>query len=163
MMKMQSIGSRAISFLLLTTMLAMCGPGLRVVAAVEGVDAAGILQATGVQGGLIVHVGCADGKTTASLLNGEGYLVQGLAARSEDVDAARRHIRSLDCRGRVSIEAFDGKRLPYAAGRLQIRSRQDGSLLSEYKLSSTPVHNGVAVANKAVFIAMKDGAVQCWR
>jgi len=54
---------------------------------------------------------------------------------------------------------FEGR----GAGRLQIRSRQDGSLLSEYKLSSAPVHNGIAVANKAVFIALKDGAVQCWR
>ncbi len=146
MMKMQSIGSRAISFFLFSvTMPAMCGPGLRVAAATEGVDAAGILKATGVQGGLIVHVGCADGKTTASLLNGEGYLVQGLATRSEDVDAARRHIRSLDCCGRVSIEAFDGKRLPYADGIVNLLLVESGFSVSREEIARILAPRGIVL------------------
>jgi hypothetical protein len=54
---------------------------------------------------------------------------------------------------------FDGR----GEGRLEIRSRLDGSLLTEYKLSATPVHDGVSAANEALFISMKNGTVQCWR
>jgi len=54
---------------------------------------------------------------------------------------------------------FDGR----GEGRLEIRSRLDGSLLKEYKLSATPVHDGVSAANEALFISMKNGTVQCWR
>ncbi len=54
---------------------------------------------------------------------------------------------------------FDGR----GEGRLEIRSRANGSLLNEYKLSATPVHNGVSAANGALFISMKNGTVQCWR
>jgi hypothetical protein len=54
---------------------------------------------------------------------------------------------------------FDGR----GEGRLEIRSTRDGALLSEYSLSAVPVHDGVAVANEALFMSMKSGTVQCWR
>jgi outer membrane protein assembly factor BamB len=54
---------------------------------------------------------------------------------------------------------FDGR----GEGRVEIRSRQDGALLSEYRLSAVPVHDGVALANEALFMSMKSGTVQCWR
>ncbi|MHC4332071.1 MAG: hypothetical protein ACYSWW_28575 [Planctomycetota bacterium] len=38
-----------------------------------------ILDAAGVKGGLIVHIGCSDGKLTAALRDGDSYLVHGLA------------------------------------------------------------------------------------
>lgn len=37
-----------------------------------------ILDATGVKGGLIVHLGCGDGKLTAALRVNDRYLVHGL-------------------------------------------------------------------------------------
>jgi hypothetical protein len=37
-----------------------------------------ILAATGSKGGLVVHVGCADGKLIAALGAGDGCVVQGL-------------------------------------------------------------------------------------
>jgi len=39
-----------------------------------------ILAVTGVRGGLIVHLGCGDGRLTAALHADDAYLVQGLAA-----------------------------------------------------------------------------------
>ena len=41
-------------------------------------EARGILQASGVRGGLVVHVGCGDGRLTAALRADEGHLVHGL-------------------------------------------------------------------------------------
>ncbi len=73
-----------------------------------------ILDATGIKGGLIVHLGCGDGKLTAALGAGGSYLVHGLDTDAEKVRQARRYIRSLKEYGKVSVEEFDGKRLPYA-------------------------------------------------
>jgi len=73
-----------------------------------------ILDATGAKGGLIVHLSCGDGKLTAALGAGESYLVQGLDTDAEKVRQARRYIRSLREYGKVSVECFDGKQLPYA-------------------------------------------------
>jgi hypothetical protein len=45
-----------------------------------------ILYATGVKGGLIVHVGCGDGKLTAALRASDGYLIHGLDADARNVE-----------------------------------------------------------------------------
>jgi len=73
-----------------------------------------ILDVTGVQGGLIVHLGCGDGRLTAALHAGESCLVHGLDIDAQAVQNAREHIRKLGIYGPVSVEHFDGKRLPYA-------------------------------------------------
>ncbi len=72
-----------------------------------------MVGAAGVKGGLIVHVGCGDGKLTAALRVNDRCLVHGLDARAENVAAAREHIRSLGIYGAVSVEGFGGRRLPY--------------------------------------------------
>lgn len=75
--------------------------------------AAKILETSGVQGGLIVHVGCGDGKLTAALRSGEGYLVHGLDCDEANVEAARKHIHSQGLYGKVSVDRLSGNRLPY--------------------------------------------------
>ena len=72
-----------------------------------------VLQASGVQGGLVVHIGCGDGHLTAELCPGASYLVQGLDSDPARVEAARGYVASRGIYGRVSVETFDGKRLPY--------------------------------------------------
>ena len=72
-----------------------------------------ILEATGVKGGLIVHVGCGDGKLTAVLGAGQGFLVHGLARQAQNVAAARRHVHSMGLYGKVSIDRLWSARLPY--------------------------------------------------
>jgi outer membrane protein assembly factor BamB len=73
-----------------------------------------ILAATGVQGGLIVHLGCGNGKLTAALHAGDNFLVHGLDADAKNIAAARTYIRSLGTYGKVSAEQWSGQRLPYA-------------------------------------------------
>ena len=73
-----------------------------------------ILDQAGVQGGLVVHVGCGDGKLTAALRANERYLVQGLERDAASVAAARATIRSLGLTGSVTAAACDGEHLPYA-------------------------------------------------
>ena len=72
-----------------------------------------ILKATGVQGGLIVQLGCGDGRLTAAFRADDRFLVQGLEADAKNVEAARKYIQSRGVYGKVSIEPWTGKRLPY--------------------------------------------------
>jgi 2-polyprenyl-3-methyl-5-hydroxy-6-metoxy-1,4-benzoquinol methylase len=52
-----------------------------------------ILGATGVKGGLVVHIGCGDGKLTAALHAGDNYLVHGLDQDATDITASVFRIR----------------------------------------------------------------------
>ena len=71
------------------------------------------IEASGVRGGLVVHLGSGDGQHTAALHAGDSYLVHGLDTDAEQVAKARARIRSLDLYGPVSVDRFDGKHLPY--------------------------------------------------
>jgi outer membrane protein assembly factor BamB len=72
-----------------------------------------IVPATGVQGGLVVHLGCGDGTRTAALRVDDRYVVQGLDTDAKNVQAARRHIQALGLYGKISIEQWVGAQLPY--------------------------------------------------
>ena len=58
----------------------------------EGADA--ILSAAGAAGGLVVHVGCGDGKLTAALAASDTFLVHGLDRDAGNIAKAREHLRS---------------------------------------------------------------------
>ena len=76
-------------------------------------EARRILNATDTKGGMIVHIGCGGGKLTAALRANESYLVHGLDEDAKDIDQARKYIGSLGLSGKVSVDCFDGQRLPY--------------------------------------------------
>jgi outer membrane protein assembly factor BamB len=84
-----------------------------------------ILDETGVKGGLIVHIGCGDGRLTAELRDGESYLVHGLDRSSQAVEEAREHIRKLGIYGPVSVECFNDKHLPYAQNLVNLIVAED--------------------------------------
>ena len=73
-----------------------------------------ILAATDVKGGLVVHIGCGDGRLTCQLHANDSYVVHGLNRDQADVERARRHIKSVGKYGKVSVEQWQGERLPYA-------------------------------------------------
>jgi len=80
-----------------------------------------ILDNTGIEawpelaegGGLIVHIGCGDGKLTVALRANDSYLVHGLDTEDDNVEKARQHIRERGIYGPVSVDLFDGRHLPY--------------------------------------------------
>ena len=78
-----------------------------------GASARQILKAAGVAGGLIVHLGCGDGRETAEMLLGPGYLIHGLDTSGENVAQARAYLRSKNRYGSMSVAQYDGKTLPY--------------------------------------------------
>jgi len=79
-----------------------------------GARAREILQVAGVSGGLIVQLGCGDGRLTAALLAGESYRVHGLDTDTGRIRAARAYLRAEGKYGPAAIDHFDGRHLPYA-------------------------------------------------
>jgi outer membrane protein assembly factor BamB len=73
-----------------------------------------ILDATGIRGGLVVHLGCGDGRLTAALRANDSFMVQGLDWEVKNVERARTYIQSLGFYGPVSVEQLTSARLPYA-------------------------------------------------
>jgi SAM-dependent methyltransferase len=87
--------------------------------------AAQIYRATGIRGGLVVHVGCGDGRLTAQLRASDRFLVHGLDVETQNVDAARKHIRSLGLYGQVSIDRIVDGRLPYVDNSVNLLVAQE--------------------------------------
>jgi len=92
-----------------------------------------ILTATGVKGGLVIHIGCGDGKLTAALHLNDRYLVQGLDRDEGNIERARSYIKSLGLYGKVSVDLLRGDRLPYADGivNLVVGERLEGISMDE--------------------------------
>lgn len=72
-----------------------------------------IIQASGVKGGIVIHIGCGDGALTAGLRVNDSFLVQGLDTDSGNVQKARAALLEAGVTGAVSVVQFDGKALPY--------------------------------------------------
>ena len=54
-----------------------------------------LIRESGIRGGLVVHLRCADGRLTSELYAGSSYIVHGLDTDRENVNKARKYIRSL--------------------------------------------------------------------
>ncbi len=93
--------------------------------AAPNVDAKKILADTGVEGGLVVHLGCGDGKLTAALQASDAFLVQGLDRDAANVATARAHIQALGTYGPVTAELLEGKSLPYGDNLVNLLIAED--------------------------------------
>ncbi len=130
-------------FTLLTTVLLTILVGCAAVA--RGKNAQEILQDTGIQGGLIVHVGCGDGTLTAALRANDRFLVHGLATDAKNVAAARKHIQSLGLYGPVSVQQWAGDRLPYADNLVNLVVVEDPGQVSRDEVLRVLAPRGVAL------------------
>ena len=84
-----SISSRAgVICVLLMVARALAAPGA------EGEQARAILDATGVRGGLVVHVGCGDGRLTAALAPNESCIVRGYTNVCSHITVTRSQLRA---------------------------------------------------------------------
>jgi outer membrane protein assembly factor BamB len=107
-----------------------------------------ILDATGVKGGFIVHIGCGDGKLTAALRSSESCIVHGLDKDAQNVAKAREYIRSLKLYGRVSIDQLRGSGLPYIDNLANLVVAEDLGTVSMSEVVRVLVPNGVAYVKK---------------
>jgi len=114
----------------------------------EAEQAQQILDASGVKGGLIVHVNCGDGKLTAALRANDSYLVHGLDADAKNIEQARKHIQSLKLYGKVSVEQLRGNRLPYTDNLVNLVVSEQQMDVPMDEILRVLVPNGVAYIKK---------------
>ncbi len=103
-----------------------------------------IFTATGVEGGMVVHLGCDDGRLTAALGAEEQFTVHGLDSDAEQVAAARRYIQATGNYGRVSVEQFSGSALPYADSLINLVVAEDAEAVPMAEILRVLAPNGVA-------------------
>jgi outer membrane protein assembly factor BamB len=103
-----------------------------------------ILQTSGIKGGLVVHLGCGEGKLTAALRDGEAFLVHGIDADANNVEKARTYIRSLGLYGKVSAGRFDGRNLPYVDGLVNLLVAEDLGAVTMDEVMRVLAPGGVA-------------------
>ena len=134
---------------LVAGVLAVC-PARGADAAPAAAQARQILEATGVRGGLVVHVGCGEGRLTAALHAGNGYLVHGLDADAAAVETAREAIRSLGLYGPVSVARWtDTAHLPYAANLVNLLVVEDPGGVPMAEVLRVLAPQGVAYMRQA--------------
>ena len=111
-------------------------------------DAASILAASGVKGGIVVQLGIGDGSLTAGLRANDSFQVQGLDTDAATVAKAREAIFSKGAYGPVSVEKFDGKTLPYIDNLVNLIVAEDlgGVPMDEVKRVLVPY--GVALVKQ---------------
>ena len=121
----------------------------RLPAADADLTARQILDVTGVQGGLIVHVNCGDGKLTAALRVNSRYLVQGLELDADRMAAARKNIQAENAYGPVSVIPWNGKLLPYAERMVNLLVVDGEGNLPKEEMLRVLAPNGVAYVKHA--------------
>ena len=105
-----------------------------------------ILAKAGVPGGVVVHLGCGDGRLTAALRAHDRYTVHGLDADADDVIAARQFIASQGVYGPVSVEQLVGPVLPYADSLVNLVVMSGDSVqVSEEEIQRALCPGGAAV------------------
>jgi len=103
-----------------------------------------IIKDSGVKGGLVVHVGCGDGKLTSALHADDRYLVHGLDTDPANITKARKNILSLGMYGKVSVAPWSGKHLPYADSLVSLLVAEDPGDLPMTEIMRVLTPNGVA-------------------
>ncbi len=103
-----------------------------------------LLELAGVQGGLVVHVGCGDGRLTAALGARPAFCVQGLDRDPARVEQARQHVRSLGRYGRVSIDRWKGPALPYVDNLVNLLVVEDPAAVPRDEVLRVLAPEGVA-------------------
>ncbi|NOZ24407.1 MAG: PQQ-binding-like beta-propeller repeat protein [Planctomycetes bacterium] len=108
-------------------------------------DAQAILNTTGVKGGVVVHVGCGDGRLTAALHANDSTIVQGLDTDAGNVAKARAYVLSKGLYGKVTVEPWTGKHLPYIDNFVNLLVVSDKTDVPREEMLRVLAPNGVAV------------------
>ena len=108
-----------------------------------------MLTGSGVKGGLIVHLGCGDGKLTGNLRINERYLVHGLDRDPQKVVAARRNIQARGLYGAVSVDVWEGKPLPYTDNLVNLVIAEESATVDMEELMRVLAPRGVVLVKQA--------------
>ena len=103
------------------------------------------LKSSGVQGGLVVHLNCGDGRGTAKLLTSDRLVVHGLDTDAANVAKGREFLQGAGVYGKVSLAVFDGKSLPYVDKLVNLVISEGKTGVSEQEIMRVLAPLGVAM------------------
>jgi len=121
-----------------------------------------ILDDVGIHGGVIVHLGCGDGKLTASLRPSDSYCVHGLDTDPENVDRARKYINELGIYGGVSIDTFNGRSLPYVDNMVNLLIADRLGSVSQAEVMRVLAPGGIALINGRENVKPRSDSIDEW-
>lgn len=107
-----------------------------------------LLKQSGIQGGIVVHLGCGDAALAAQLRAGQQYLVQGLDTDAAKVAAARASLLAAGEYGPVTVHAWDGRRLSYADNFVNLIVAEDPQQVSAEEILRVLVPGGVVLRQR---------------
>ncbi|MCD6304513.1 MAG: PQQ-binding-like beta-propeller repeat protein, partial [Planctomycetes bacterium] len=125
-------------------------------------DGKEIIAASGVRGGLVVHVGCGDGHLTAELHAGDSFIVHGLDVSAENVARARRYILSLGLYGKVAVETFDGRHLPYVDNLVNLLVTDGPQAPPDAEIMRVLAPGGVAMVGRRRIVKPSPADIDDW-
>lgn len=128
------------------------------------------IREAGVQGGLVVCIGCDEWELVASLRRTPAYTVQGLDAALARVKRARTALRDKGVYGQVSVRHWNGKGLPYvdnlvngivvAGGRCQVASEKIARVLAPRGVA---LIRGPPLKSDTEHLSLQSPAPKGWR
>ncbi len=111
-------------------------------------DAKQVLDTSGVKGGLVVVIGVDDPAFLTGLKPNDSYLVHGLDTDKEKVDRARKRIQERGVYGKVSVDQFNGNRLPYVRDLVNLLVARDLGEIPLDEIRRVLAPNGVAMIRR---------------
>ena len=121
-----------------------------------------VFAITSVKGGLVVHLGCGDGKLTAALHANKSFIVHGLDTSAANVAKARKHVRSLGLYGPVSVAVWNGRTLPYADNLVNLLVAENLGKTPMAEVMRVLVPNGVAYINGRKTVKPRPADIDDW-
>ncbi|NQT36619.1 MAG: PQQ-binding-like beta-propeller repeat protein, partial [Planctomycetes bacterium] len=110
------------------------------------------LKEAGINGGLVVHLGCGDGAVTATLRISDATTVHGLDRDPANVHRARRLIQSTGLYGPVSVDHLRGRVLPYVDNLVRALVVSDAQSIPHDELMRVVCPGGVAVIDGELIV-----------
>ena len=128
--------------------LALLAVSLQLLGSAPGASpvASEILTSTGVHGGLVVVLGCADPALLASLRRDHAFVVVGLDVHTDNIAEAQTYLRERSLFGPVTVMRWDGETLPFADNVVNLVVMRDaGGVIPEKEMVRVLVPGGAAV------------------
>jgi len=124
--------------------------------------AANPLADSGVKGGIVVQLGASDPAAIAALRANDSYQVQALDTDPARVAKAREAIFAKGSYGEVSVDAFDGKLLPYTDNFVNLIVADSLGGVSMDEVNRVLVPNGVALIGGKKTVKPKSPKLDDW-
>lgn len=120
-----------------------------------------VIAEFGFSGGVVVSIGCDDPQELMGL-RASNRIVHGLDTREEIVARTRAAIRQAGLDGTVSVEVFDGKRLPYIDNLVNVVVAEKPGALSVDEITRVLAPNGIAFLKGEKLVKPRPDDIDDW-